>query len=87
MLLAILAGAAVPVQFAVDSELRGTVGGTITAAAISFLVGTLVLGAVVLLIREGVPALSDVAAAPWWVLMGGAWRLLRCCFPSTLPLL
>jgi hypothetical protein len=62
-LLAILAGAAVPVQFAVDSELRGTVGGTITAAAIPFLVGTLVLGAVVLLVREGVPAPSDCAEA------------------------
>ena len=44
LLLAILAGAAVPIQFAVNSELRGAVGGTITAAAISFLVGTLVLG-------------------------------------------
>ena len=70
MLLAILAGAAVPVQFAVDSELRGTVGGTITAAAIPFLVGTLVLGAVVLLVREGVPALCNVADAPWWAWMG-----------------
>jgi bacterial/archaeal transporter family-2 protein len=63
-LLAILAGAAVPVQFAVDSELRGAVEGTISAAAIPFLVGTLVLGAVVLLVREGVPALCDVADAP-----------------------
>jgi uncharacterized membrane protein YdcZ (DUF606 family) len=30
-------------------------------------VDTLVLGAAVLLAREGVPALSDVAGAPWWV--------------------
>ena len=65
LLFAILAGAAVPVQFAVNSELRGAVGGTITAAAISFLVGTLVLGAAVLLVRAGVPVLSDVAGAPW----------------------
>jgi transporter family-2 protein len=64
LLLAIRAGAAVPVQFAVDSELRGVIGGTIMAAAISFLVSTLVLGAAVLLVREGVPA--DVADEPWW---------------------
>ncbi len=67
LLFAILAGAAVPVQFAVTSELRGVVGGTITAPAISFLVGALVLGAAVLLVREGVPVLSDVAGTPWWV--------------------
>jgi bacterial/archaeal transporter family-2 protein len=33
-------------------------------------VGTLVLGAVVLLVREGVPALCNVADAPWWAWMG-----------------
>ena len=71
LLLAILVGATVPIQFAVNSELCGAVGGTITAAAISFLVGTLVLGAAGLLIREGVPALFDVAGAPWWVWVGG----------------
>jgi bacterial/archaeal transporter family-2 protein len=65
LLLAILAGAVVPIQFAVKSELRGAVGGTITTAAISLLVGTFVLGAAVLLIRKGVPALSDAAEAPW----------------------
>jgi len=71
LLFAILAGAAVPVQFAVNSELRGAVGGTITAAAISFLVRTIVLGAAVLLVREGVSVLSDIAGAPWWVWVGG----------------
>lgn len=71
LLLAILAGDAVPIQFAVNSELRGVVGGTVTAAANSFLVGTLVLGAAVLLAREGVPALADTAGAPWWVWVGG----------------
>jgi uncharacterized membrane protein YdcZ (DUF606 family) len=65
LLLAILAGAVVPIQFPVKSELRGAVGGTITTAAISLLVGTFVLGAAVLLIRKGVPALSDAAEAPW----------------------
>ena len=61
LLLAILAGAVVPIQFAVKSELRGVMGETITTVAISFLVGTFVLGAAGLLVRKGVPALSDAA--------------------------
>ncbi len=71
LLLAILAGAALPVQFAVNSELRGAVGGPVTAAAISFLVGTLALAAAVLLSRQEVPALSGVTQAPWWAWTGG----------------
>ena len=33
--------------------------------------GTPVLGVAELLAREGVPALSDTAGAPWWVWLGG----------------
>ncbi len=43
VLLALLAGAAATVQFAVNAELRGAVGGPILAAALSFLVGTVTL--------------------------------------------
>jgi uncharacterized membrane protein YdcZ (DUF606 family) len=52
LLLAILAGTVVPIQGAVKSELRETVGRSITTAAISFLVGTFVLGTAVLLVRK-----------------------------------
>ncbi len=52
LLLAILVGIEVPIQFAVKGELRETVGRTITTAAIAFLVGTFVLGAAVLLVRK-----------------------------------
>ncbi len=65
LLLAIMAEVVVQIQFAVKSELRGAVGGMITTAVISFLVGTFVLGAAVLLVRKGVPALYDTAEAPW----------------------
>ena len=64
LLLAIMAEVVVQIQFAVKSELRGAVGGMITTAVISFLVGTFVLGTV-LLVRKGVPALYDTAEAPW----------------------
>ena len=43
LLLAFAAGTAVPVQFAVNAEMRSVVGGPIVAAAISFLIGTVAL--------------------------------------------
>lgn len=71
ILLAFVAGTAVPVQFAVNAELRGAAGGPVIAAAISFLVGTLALLVALLVAGEGVPALSDLAGAPWWAWAGG----------------
>jgi hypothetical protein len=60
LLLASAAGTAVPVQFAVNAEMRGAVGGPVVlAAAISFVVGTLALLVAVLVAREGAPSLSD----------------------------
>lgn len=52
LLLAVLVGTEVPIQVAVKSELRETVGRTITTAAIAFLVGTFVLGAAVLVVHK-----------------------------------
>jgi bacterial/archaeal transporter family-2 protein len=58
VLLAFAAGTAVPVQFAVNAEMRGAVGGPELAAAISFAVGTLALLVAVLVAREEVPSFS-----------------------------
>jgi uncharacterized membrane protein YdcZ (DUF606 family) len=41
--LAVAGGLAAPVQFAVNSQLRNAVGMAVAAAAISFLVGSVVL--------------------------------------------
>jgi transporter family-2 protein len=71
VLLAFAAGTALPVQFAVNSELRGAVGGPVTAAALSFLVGTFALAAAVLVARQEVPTLSGASQAPWWAWTGG----------------
>jgi hypothetical protein len=65
VLLAFAAGTAVPVQFAVNAEMRGAVGGPVLAAVISFVVGTLALLVAVLVAREGAPLFSDLAGAPW----------------------
>jgi transporter family-2 protein len=70
VLLAFAAGMIVPVQFAVNAEMRGAVGGPVLAAAISFVVGTLALLVAVLVVREEVPSFSDLAGAPWWAWAG-----------------
>ncbi len=71
LLLAFAAGTAVPVQFAVNAEMRSVAGGRIVAAAISFLIGTVALIVAVLVASEGVPAPADLARAPWWAWAGG----------------
>ncbi|CAN5199725.1 DMT family transporter [soil metagenome] len=71
VLVALVAGTAVPVQFAVNAQLRGAVGGPITAATISFFVGTIALLVAVLVAREGAPNLAGLSGAPWWAWAGG----------------
>ena len=69
--LALAAGMAAPTQFAVNAQLRDVVGGPIIAAAVSFLVGTVVLIAAALVLNRSVPALGAVAGSPWWIWIGG----------------
>lgn len=68
-LLAILAGAALPVQIGVNSSLRGAVGHPLWATVISFSVGALATGILLLLLRVPVP----VAVPPLgWKWLGGS---------------
>ncbi len=64
-------GAAIAVQAPINARLAAHVGDPVAAAAISFLVGFLVLGAITVL-RGGVPGAEDAASAPWWAWVGGA---------------
>jgi transporter family-2 protein len=70
--LALLAGAALPIQFSINAQLRDAVGGPVMAAAISFVVGTLCLMVAFVVVRQPLPRLSRLAEAPWWVWTGGA---------------
>jgi transporter family-2 protein len=70
VLLALVAGAAATVQFAVNAELRGAVDSPILAS-LSFLVGTVALFAGFLLSRQEILALTALAGAPWWAWAGG----------------
>ncbi len=65
------AGVAVSAQFGVNTQLRGVVGGTVTAAAISFVVGTAALALAAALVDRRLPDAAAVVAAPPWVWVGG----------------
>jgi transporter family-2 protein len=69
--LAFVAGMMMPLQAGVNSTLALHSQGAIWASFISFLIGTLVLFAVVVGMRFDWPLLSDLKQAPWWAWTGG----------------
>ncbi|MDP9484932.1 MAG: DMT family transporter [Actinomycetota bacterium] len=76
---ALAAGMAAPTQFAINTQLRQVVGGPVLAAALSFLVGTVVLFATTALVRRSVPELGPIASAPWWMWTGGLLGAFFVC--------
>lgn len=72
VLLALLVGAIVPVQTAINTRLRVSVGSPIAATFLSFsiavVVSTLIAGAATSMF---IPDLSVPAAEPWWIWLGG----------------
>jgi len=71
-LLAIATGdACIAIQAPINARLGTHVGDPVTAAAISFIVGAIVLSGLVLL-RGAVPGGAQIAALPWWAWIGGA---------------
>ena len=77
LLLALLAGAALSVQTGVNSTLRGAVGHPLWATLISFGVGILTVGAVLLILRVPAP----VALPPLgWKWLGGSLGVIYVCF-------
>lgn len=71
LVLALAAGMFMPLQAGINTRLAGVVGGSIPAAFVSFLVGTLALGAVLAVLGQGVPLGAALPAAPWWYWIGG----------------
>lgn len=65
------AGMAVAMQFGVNSQLKSVVGGTVTAAAISFIVGAAALTLAAILIDRRLPEAGAMLDAPSWVWIGG----------------
>jgi len=74
ILLALVAGGVLPVQGAVNALLRRDLGAPFAVGAISFLVATAAMAAVLLLalaLRQPRPRLDGVTVMPWWGWLGG----------------
>jgi bacterial/archaeal transporter family-2 protein len=69
--LAVLVGALLPVQFAVNSRLSVATHSPVLTAVISYGGGALTLGLGLLLAHRGRPPLRQLAGAPVWSLLGG----------------
>jgi bacterial/archaeal transporter family-2 protein len=70
VLLGVGAGCLVGMQAPINSRLGRTVG-SIEAATVSFLVGTVALVLILLIARGGLGDLGQIGRAPWWALVGG----------------
>jgi bacterial/archaeal transporter family-2 protein len=76
---ALVAGMAAPTQFAINSQLRQVVGGPVAAAAVSFLVGTVILFAAAAVVSRSVPELGPIMSAPPWMYLGGLLGAIYVC--------
>jgi transporter family-2 protein len=70
VLLAVAAGCFVGLQAPVNARLGRQVG-SLQAATVSFLIGTLALIVVAALSSGGLAGVGKASGAPWWALIGG----------------
>ena len=69
----IIAGSAMPIQAAINSQLRGgLLGSPVLASLVSFAMGTLALLLVYFgALRGGLPSMAELGKTQWWVWLGG----------------
>lgn len=79
LLLAVIAGAVVPFQSAINANLGRGLGHPLWATLASLLVSILVLVPVMLAMRLPLPSLAFISKAPLWMWAGGAFGV---CFIS-----
>lgn len=72
MALTFVAGIGLSVQVICNAGLRKYVGNPVWAAALSFVVGLIVVTGYLVVSRAGMPNLSNTAAMPKWFWIGGA---------------
>ncbi|MEJ8800510.1 DMT family transporter [Pontibacter sp. H249] len=71
LFLPLLAGVAVAVQTSLNGQLRILVSSPLLAALISFLIGSLVLTLLVIITRQQVPSVNQLAITDWYKFTGG----------------
>lgn len=73
LLMAFVIGLVIPLQSAINSSLRDTLGsGSMVAALVSFAVGTLSLLLAALATGQPLATLGGLSRIPWWQWLGGA---------------
>ena len=76
LLLGAGAGALIPFQTAINSRLAGRLGAIFPASLISFAVGTVGLGLLVLVTGTPMPWQATAIGQPWWIWIGGVCGLI-----------
>lgn len=71
IVIAAVVGMVLPLQALINARLGAMTSGPLFASFVSFLVGTLALGAALLLVRAQWPGLRTLAALPPWLWLGG----------------
>jgi bacterial/archaeal transporter family-2 protein len=66
-----VAGGLIATQAGINAELARALGSPVLAATVSFVVGTVALGACALWIYRQWPDKATVAGTPWWAWTGG----------------
>lgn len=69
--LALAAGAALPLQAAINARLGAGLGGPMWGALASFVVGTVALAAILAARRVAIPGASAIGGVPAWAWTGG----------------
>ncbi len=69
--LGLVAGAALPVQGAINARLRAELDAPIAVAAFSFLVATAAMALVLAATRSPAPRVAPLRGVPWWGWLGG----------------
>jgi transporter family-2 protein len=72
-LLPLAGGALIAAQAPVNARLRLILSSPIGSGLVSFLVGSVLLLAVVVIIGDGGAVLDGVGNGPWWAYLGGAF--------------
>lgn len=71
IIVAVVAGALLPVQAAMNARAAGSLGSSAGASLFNFLIGLAVLTAVCVVGRVPIPDGAAVRAMPWWAWVGG----------------
>jgi transporter family-2 protein len=69
--LAFVAGCALPLQAAINSALARGIGSPLTATAVSFTVGTVILVSAVLVTRQPLPTAALIGSMPAYAFLAG----------------